>query len=953
MRRVLRATSIVLMICIPQKAWSGTWYVDALVAEPGDGTAWETAFKAIQEGIEAAADDDTVIVAQAIYVENLQFQGKNVILRSTGPRDREVVDATIIDGNGAGSVVTFSGTEDETCALSGFTIRNGIALYGGGVRGGMGDIRTRATVRNNVITGNLADDDGGGLAYCSGLIENNIISGNSAQWWGGGLAYCDAAVKNNTIAGNAAQYGGGLYWCNGTIQGNTVTENLAGADGAGLAYCDGTIQNNKITGNSADDDGGGLAYCDGIVQNNAIAKNLAQWRGAGLYWCNATIQNNTIAGNSAESEGGGLHDCHGTIRNCIIWGNTSPRGAQLYESSEPTYSCIQDWTAAGALGNIDAFPYFMHSGKGDYHLRYPSPCIDAAANYHWFAWPQRDLDGDCRLYGDRIDMGCYEHNATPDSDGDLLSDADESAAATDPTIEDTDGDGLRDGLEVLRGSDPIIPTTPRIVHVPSDIPTIRRAILFAVRGEEIVLAPGTYRESVHFVGVDLTLRSRDPENPDAVASTVLDCGGVGSVVHFTGHETEECVISGFTIRNGRASNGGGICGGTDGHHTLATIQGNVIVSNSADDDGGGVAYCDGMIRNNTISGNSAQRWGGGLAYCDGVIQGNVITANTADDDGGGLAYCDATIHNNAIKGNRALGKHDEGEGGGLYACHGTIQYNAISGNRAVAETDEGEGGGLADCDGTIQYNTITHNSADDYGGGLCRCDGTVKNNAIAGNSADEGGGLGYCDAIIRSNTIVGNLASIGGGLAYCNGEINNSVIWGNRAPEEPQLSQSSEPTYSCIHEWAGGGDGNIAEDPQFADADGIDGNPETQDDNDYRLLPNSRCIDVGDNAAVGPGELDLDANLRIAFGRTSLTLDMGAYEFDSAPFAVNCLSMEDFGLLLIWNSQPNDSYTVWSRANMLDAQWVEEATITSEGALTWWTDTDTTPPYKFYRIELK
>jgi len=953
MDKALSAVSLVLMIGISQGAWAATWYVDGLIVEPGDGTAWETAFKTIEEGIEAAADDDTVIVAQGIYVENLRFQGKNIILRSTGPLDRKVVDATIIDGSGAGSVVTFSGTEKETCVLSGFTIGNGSALYGGGVCGGMGDIRTLATIRNNVISGNLADDDGGGLAYCSGIIENNIISANSAQWWGGGLAYCEGRIENNTIAGNSAQYGGGIYWCNGTIQNNTVSENLAGADGAGLAYCDGAIQNNTIIGNSANDDGGGLAYCDGTIQNNAIAKNFAQWRGGGLYWCNATIQNNTIAANSAESEGGGLHDCNGAIRNCIIWGNASPRGDQLYESSGPTYCCIQDWTGAGTLGNIDTLPSFVDSSEGDYRLRYASPCIDAGANYHWFAWPQRDLDGDCRLYGDRIDMGCYEHNSSPDSDGDLLSDADEWAAATDPTIEDTDADGLRDGLEVLRGSDPIIPTAPRVIHVPSDMPTIRRAILFAVKGEEIVLAPGTYRESVHFVGVDLTLRSGDPENPDVVASTVLDCGGLGSVVYFTGRETEKCAISGLTIRNGRASNGGGICGGTDTHRTFATIQRNVIVSNSADDDGGGVAYCDGMIRNNTITGNSAQRWGGGLAYCDGVIQGNVITGNTANDDGGGLAYCDATIQNNAIEGNRALGKDDNGEGGGLYACHGTIQYNAISGNRAVAESHEGEGGGLADCDGTIQNNTITHNSADDYGGGLCRCDGTVKNNAIAGNSADEGGALGYCDATIQSNTIVGNRASIGGGLAYCNGEIKNSIIWGNTAAEEPQLSQSSEPAYSCIEQWVGGGDGNIAGDPQFADPDGIDNNPETQDDNDYRLLPNSLCIDLGDNLAVGPGELDLDGNLRIAFGRTSLTLDMGAYEFDSAPFAVDYLNIEDFGLLLIWNSQPGETYVIWSCVDTMDDQWNEGVTLSSQGAFTWWVDPDTTPLCKFYKIEMK
>jgi len=52
------------------------------------------------------------------------------VLRSTDPSDTNVVAQTVIDGGEAGPVVTFGGTEDETCVLAGFTVRNGYGSQG-------------------------------------------------------------------------------------------------------------------------------------------------------------------------------------------------------------------------------------------------------------------------------------------------------------------------------------------------------------------------------------------------------------------------------------------------------------------------------------------------------------------------------------------------------------------------------------------------------------------------------------------------------------------------------------------------------------------------------------------------------------------------------------------------------------------------------------------------------
>jgi len=824
MKKILFLASICLMVCVSVAA-SGetTWYVKGSVPASGDGSLGDP-FKTIQEGIDAASDGDTVIVAQGTYVENIHFDGKNITLISTEPLDPTIVAGTIIDGNQAGSVVTFDGTEGKTCILSGFTITNGsgstvnpYSRDGGGIWGGerYSDIHTHATIENNVITANstVEDGDGGGVFSCDGIIQNNIISDNWAGDDGGGVAFCHGLIQNNEISGNTAVAGGGgLYDCAGTIQNNTVSGNTAWS-GGGVCRCHGPIQNNLITGNFAN-----------------------EYAGGGLYDCHGPILNNTIVGNSAAQYGGGVEFCEGTVVNCIIWGNTAPEDPQLSVWIVPRYSCIQNWTGGG-VGNIAPDdPPFVPEG-GDFRLDGDSPCIDAGANFYWLAWPQRDMDGNCRLAGTSVDMGCYEYGSSVDADGDLLSDADEGDPLPDPLNDDTDGDGLRDGLEILRGSNPLVTTPSATINISGDASAIQQALCLGINGDEIIVAPGTYQVNLVFCGADVILRSSAPEDPAIVASTILDGGGMGRVVALSGYESGACVLSGFTIQNGVAYHGAGIFGNLC---TMGAIGGAASRASDA------------TIENNVIARNSAVWRGGGLQSCGGLIRNNTITNNSSDHgDAGGLVWCHGTIENNVISGNWA-----KYYAGGLDGCDGTIQNNVITGNSAILY----DGGGFDHCDGTIQNNLIINNSAGRNGGGLIYCHGTIRNNTIAHNSAEERGG----------------------GLYWCNAPILNSIIWGNTAPRDPQIyvvRGGSKPTYCCI-EGKAPGEGNITEDPQFVAP------------NDYHLQAGSPCIDAGMNEdwMADADAVDLDGNPRISNG----TVDMGAYEwFGSVPPVVYIISPTD------------------------------------------------------------
>ena len=245
--------------------------------------------------------------------------------------------------------------------------------------------------------------------------------------------------------------------------------------------------------------------------------------------------------------------------------------------------------------------------------------------------------------------------------------------------------------------------------------------------------------------------------------------------------------------------------------------------------------------------------------------------------GGGIMGngCTATISKCVVKENRAK------DGAGIYDCDGLIENNTIHDNEAqgiqiprIGAGFIGIGGGLYGCDGTIIKNTISINDAF-AGGGLVFCDADIINNPVIGNLAVYGSALYECHGIIRNCSIVANRNVA---LESCKGTITNCIIWQNHR----QFDDCSVPSYCCIENWPGGGEGNIDLEPMFVDNEFWDdnGTPDINWDDfwvggDYHLQWDSPCVDKGDpNYFAEEGEIDIDGEPRVMGGR----VDMGADE---------------------------------------------------------------------------
>jgi hypothetical protein len=219
----------------------------------------------IQGAIDASSNGDTVLVAEGTYVENINFNGKDIIVASHYLLDGnpDHILKTIIDGSQpvdpdfASCVLIVSG-EGPTTVLEGFTLTGGQGTkwldihYQQYYREGGGILieLSSPTIRNNLIVNNQAIDKkgmvsagGGGIRAGDGnpLIENNVIMNNLGRYGGGiVLNFATGVVRNNIVYKNSGgqDYGGGGIWIYAggetLIENNAIIDNASAKQGGGI-----------------------------------------------------------------------------------------------------------------------------------------------------------------------------------------------------------------------------------------------------------------------------------------------------------------------------------------------------------------------------------------------------------------------------------------------------------------------------------------------------------------------------------------------------------------------------------------------------------------------------------------------------------------------------------------------------------------------------------------------
>lgn len=386
------------------------YYVNASIAEPGDGRSWATALRTVQDALAVVVAADTVLIAAGTYYPDEGAGQTNDDALSTFA----LVDGAVLMGgfraDCAGEASDCDRASDarpweHTTVLSGDIQQNDDA-FDGGVDHIQGRNAYRVLTATRLaegtalhgvtITSGYANrqrdiygppgptiETGGGVFVSGGVLalEQVRIVGNRAQANGGGMAVDGGAqliLRGVRFESNASQLGGALDVAGGhvVIEGSLFEGNEASSSGGALYVAQAfdeslgdfrassvDVRASAFVGNTADSEGGGVQFRgEGTSRFTDVTftENIGR-RGSGAasvaFGHHVFLTNTTIAGNAAEGPYGskvgggvGVISAEVTMTNSVVWGNRAGTGAQIHRGSSSAF-LVSHSIVQGGLGD--------------------------------------------------------------------------------------------------------------------------------------------------------------------------------------------------------------------------------------------------------------------------------------------------------------------------------------------------------------------------------------------------------------------------------------------------------------------------------------------------------------------------------------------------------------------------------------------------------------------------
>ncbi|MCP4540243.1 MAG: DUF11 domain-containing protein [Chloroflexi bacterium] len=628
-------------------------------------------------------------------------------------------------------------------------IGNVVTLNTANTGGGLALDYSNATLRGNIVTTNTASNNGGGvwIANSTSTLDNTIVTDNAVIWFeGSGLYISDDAspiLRHTTIAHNHGGNGQGIYVddSNATLINTILVSHTVGIYvGSGAqATLTGTLWGSEAWGNEADTGGAGT-----VVSNTNVTGNPAFVdHDGGDYHIGAT---------SAAIDQGVDTDVPLDMDGEYRPPSAPPDMGADERIVAPT--CHVRLNGGGTVYDAIQTALVASTSPSDL-VEVSGVCEDVV-----------DWQGMMRVAvltrtltlrgGYSLDFATWDPETYPTVlNGHLQGGVLAIGTGISPTVEYLT---LLGGVTVEGGgvwsweAEPVL----RYLRVAHNV---------ASQGGGIYLEGGIGKVVSNTVetnragnGGGLYLEDNDATVSGNTVSG--NAAGSGGGLYLGSWDTN-AVLNDNTVSDNTADYGGGVYLG----NANATLSNNAVSDNTAQRSGGGL-YVYGespTLDGNTINGNSvtgANSWDGGggldVRYGYATVRGNVIINNVAQNNGGGLRLDDqsnATLINNVVADNLA-----QGNGSGIYADNNASPRLLYT---TLARNSGGDGSGIhvtgssnVELSNTILVSHTVGVTA--TAGSVINLEGTLWGSGVWTNGSNVGG----AGTVVSSTNVTGNPAFV-------------------------------------------------------------------------------------------------------------------------------------------------------------------------------------------------